>query len=149
MIWDDIDRFESMMNRYFKDFFSTRPRRMPLIEGERGGTYLESKREPSIDIVETDKEIVLTAEMPGVDKKDININITENSIEISAESSGEEKKEEKGYIYKERMDTSYYRAFTLPIPVNPDTVKASFTNGILNITMPKAEVPKKTSIKIE
>ena len=84
MIWDDLDRFESLMNRYFKEFFSSRPWRTPFLEGARRGTYIESKREPSMDVRETDNEIVLTAEMPGVDKNDININITENSIEISA-----------------------------------------------------------------
>jgi HSP20 family protein len=133
-----------MMNRFFKDFVST-GHRFPLIEG----TYLESKREPFMDVRERDNEIMITAEMPGVDKNDITINITENSIEISTQVSGEEKKEENEYIYKERMERAYYRAFTLPSPVNPDNAKASYKNGVLEITIPKADASKKTSVKIE
>lgn len=149
MVWDDLDRFESMMNRMFKDFISGRRWRTPLIEGGRGGTYLESKREPFMDVMETEKELILTAEMPGVNKNDININIAENYVEISAEASAEEKKEEKGYVYQERSGASYYRSFTLPTTVDPDNVKASYKNGVLEITMPKLAVSRRTSIKIE
>jgi HSP20 family protein len=99
--------------------------------------------------MEKDKEIIATAEMPGLEKKDIKINVTEDMLEISAETKQEEKKEEKGYIYRERRSGSYYRAISLPSPVDPDNSKATYENGVLEIKMPKNEVKKKTPLIIE
>jgi HSP20 family protein len=96
-----------------------------------------------------DKEIIATAEMPGLEKKDIKINVTEDMLEISTETKQEEKKEEKGYIYRERRSGSYYRAISLPSPVDPDNSKATYENGVLEIKMPKTEVKKKTPLMIE
>lgn len=87
--------------------------------------------------------------MPGLEKQDININVTEDRLEISAETKHEEKKEEKDYIYRERRSGSYYRAISLPSPVDPDKSKATYNNGILEIKMPKTEVKKKTPLTIE
>lgn len=87
--------------------------------------------------------------MPGLEKQDIKINVTEDTLEIATETKHEEKKEEKGYIYRERRSGSYYRAISLPSPVDPDTSKASYENGVLEIKMPKTEVKKKTPLKIE
>ena len=67
-------------------------------------------------------------------------------LEISAETKQEEKKEEKGYIYRERRSCSYYRAISLPSPVDPDNSKATYENGVLEIKMPKTEVKKKTRL---
>jgi len=96
-----------------------------------------------------DKEIIATAEMPGLEKQDIKINVTEDMLEISAETKQEEKKEEKGYIYRERRSGSYYRAISLPSPVDPDNSKATYENRVLEIKMPKTEVKKKTPLMIE
>ncbi len=106
-------------------------------------------REPFIDVIETDKEVIATAEMPGLEKQDIKINVTEDRLEISAETKHEEKKEEKGYVYRERRSGAYYRAISLPSPVDPDKSKASYKNGVLEIKMPKTEVKKKTPLRIE
>ena len=93
--------------------------------------------------------MIATAEMPGLEKQDIKINVSEDRLEISAETQREEKKEEKGYIYRERRSGSYYRAITLPSPVDSDKSKASYKNGVLEIKMPKTEIKKKTPLKIE
>ena len=146
--WDDFRRFEEMMNRMFEEFIG-RPSRRLLPSGERGEIVPAEYREPFIDLIETDKEIIATAEMPGLEKKDIKINLTEDRLEISAETKREEKKEEKGYVYRERRSGSYYRAITLPSPVDPDNTKASYKNGVLEIKMPKIEVKKKKPIEVE
>jgi HSP20 family protein len=99
--------------------------------------------------MESDKEIITTAEMPGLEKQDIKINVTEDMLEISAETKQEEKKEEKGYIYRERRSGSYYRAISLPSTVDSDNSKATYENGVLEIKMPKTEVKKKTPLMIE
>ncbi len=146
--WDDFRRFEEMMNRIFEEF-TGRPRRKLLPSGERGEIMPARYREPFIDVIETDKEIIATAEMPGLEKQDININVTDDRLEISAETKHEEKTEEKGYVYRERRAGSYYRAVSLPSPVNPDALKASYKNGVLEIKMPKTEIKKKKPLKIE
>ncbi len=74
---------------------------------------------------------------------------TEDRLELSAETKHEEKKEEKGYVYRERRSGSYYRAISLPSPVDPDKSKASYKNGVLEIKMQKTGVKKKTPLKIE
>jgi HSP20 family protein len=147
--WDDFRRFEEMMNRMFENFWGRPSARRLLPSGERGAIVPAENREPFIDVIENDKEIIATAEMPGLEKQNININVTQDRLEISAETKHEEKKEEKGYIYRERRSGSYYRAISLPSPVDPDMSKASYKNGVLEITMPKTEVKKKTPLKIE
>ena len=147
-IRDDFRRFEEMMNRMFEDFWG-RPRRQLLPSGERGEMLPAEYRQPFIDIVETDKEVIATAEMPGLEKEDIKINLTEDRLEISAETKQEEKKKEKGYVYREIRSGSYYRSITLPSPVDADNAQASYKNGILEIEMPKKEVKEKKEIKVE
>ncbi|MFQ6062688.1 MAG: Hsp20/alpha crystallin family protein [Methanosarcinales archaeon] len=153
MVWDpffeEIRRLEDRMNRMFRSFWEEGPR---LLErGKRGEIvpYTREYREPYLDMIETDKDIIVTADMPGVDKKDIDIRVTENNIEISAETKREEEEKKEGYIFRERMAGKYYRSLTLPSSVDPEKVKASYKNGVLEVTLPKTEVKKKTVIKIE
>ncbi len=147
--WDDFRRFEEMMNRMFEEFWGRPGRRLMLPPGERGEVVPAESRQPFIDVIETDKEVLATAEMPGLEKQDIKINLTEDRLEISAETKHEEKKEEKGYLYRERRSGSYYRAISLPSSVDPDNSKASYKNGVLEIKMPKTEIKKKKPLKIE
>lgn len=146
--WDEFRRLEEMMNRMFEEFWGRPARRRLLPSGERGVVPAEY-REPFIDVIETDKEVIATAEMPGLEKEDIKINLTEDRLEISAETRREEKREEKGYVYRERRSGAYYRAISLPSTVDPDGSKASYQNGVLEIKMPKTEVKKKKPIEIE
>jgi HSP20 family protein len=152
--WDEFDRFEEMMNRMFESFWgSPRRRFLPvsrlLPSGEKGEIIPSRQREPSVDILETEKEIIATAEMPGLDKKDINIDLTQDRLEISTETKQEEKKEEKGYSYREIRTGSYYRALSLPSPVDTDKSRASYENGVLKIEMPKTEIKEKKQLSIE
>ncbi len=147
-IRDDFGRFEEMMNRMFENFWG-RPRRQLLSSGERGEMLPAEYRQPSIDVVETDREVIARAEMPGLEKENIKINLTEDRLEISAETKKEEEKREKGYVYREMRSGSYYRAIALPSPVDPNNAQASYKNGILEIKMPKTEVKEKKEIKVE
>ena len=147
--FDDFRRFEEMMNRMFDEFWGRPSTRRLLPSGERGAIVPAEHREPFIDLKESDKEIIATAEMPGLEKQDIKTNVTEDMLEISAETKHEEKKEEKGYIYRERRSGNYYRAISLPSRVDPDNSKATYENGVLEIKMPRTEVKKKTPLMIE
>ncbi|MBE0520986.1 MAG: Hsp20/alpha crystallin family protein [Candidatus Methanoperedenaceae archaeon] len=151
--WNDFRRFDEVMNRMFEEFWG-RPGRRRLLpsrllpSGEEKGELVE-QRQPFIDVVETDNEVIATAEMPGLEKEDINLNISEDRLEISAETKHEEKKEEKGYVYREISRGSYYRAISLPSSVDPDNSKATYNNGVLEVKMPKTEIKKKKPIKVE
>lgn len=146
--WDDFRRFEEMMNRMFEQYRG-RPERRLLPSGERGEVMKAGAKQPFIDLLETDKEVIATAEIPGIEKKDIKIELTEDRLEVSAETKHEEKKEDEGYVYRERHTGSYYRSISLPSPIDPDNAKATFKNGVLEIKMQKTEVKKKKPLEIE
>ena len=153
-MFDEFRRLEETMNRMFEEIWGIPVNRSLLLPGER--TLLpairgpiERYRKPFIDIVETDKEVVANVEMPGLNKEDIKINLTEDRLEISAETKQDEEKKEKGYIYKERRSGSYYRSISLPSSIDSDNAKASYNNGVLEIKMPKTEIKKKTPLKVE
>jgi HSP20 family protein len=142
--------FEENMNRMFEKIWGIPVNRSLLLPGERTTIgAVEKYRKPFIDLVETDKEVIATVEMPGLDKGDIKVNLTEDKLEISAETKHEEEKKEKGYIYKERSSGSFYRMVSLPSSIDSDNSTASYNNGILLITMPKTEIKKKTPLKVE
>jgi len=147
--WNDFRRFEEMMNRMFEEFWGRPSRQLMLPSGERGEIVPAEYRQPSIDLAETDKEVIARAEMPGLEKDNIKINLTEDRLEISAETKQEEEKKDKNYVYREMCSGSYYRAFTLPSPVDADNAQASYKNGILEIKMPKKEVKEKKEVKVE
>jgi HSP20 family protein len=148
--FDEFRIFEENMNRMFEKIWGIPVNRSLLLPGERTTTgAIEKYRKPFIDLVETDKEVIATIEMPGLDKGDIKINLTEDKLEISAETKHEEERKEKGYLYKERRSGSYYRTIPLPSSIDSDNSKASYNNEILQITMLKTEIKKKTPLKVE
>ena len=143
----DPRKFEEMINRMF-NALDTDLRSIPLLSlGD--GLALERRRQPFIDVVETDKDVIATAEMPGINKEDIDINLTDDTLEISTKTKHEEEKKEKDYIYRERRIGSYYRSISLPSSIDVDSAKASYNNGVLEIKMSKTEIKKKTPLKVE
>lgn len=151
--WGDFRRFEEMMNKMFEEFWE-RPGRWLLppgrlmLPGERETAPAEYRR-PFIDVVETDKEVIATAEMPGLEKEDIKINITEDRLEVSAEVRREEERKEKGYEYRERRTGAFYRSVSLPAPIDTDNSKATYKNGVLEIRMPKTGIKEKKLLPVE
>ena len=104
---------------------------------------------PSLDIVERDNEIVVRAEVPGVDKKDLEISVTDHTVTIKG-CTKEEHKEEKGdYFRSEIYQGSFSRSSALPCDVDGDKARASFSDGILELTIPKLETSKRHKIKVE
>jgi HSP20 family protein len=104
---------------------------------------------PSVEVKENDKEVIVTAEVPGVKKGDISIHIQDNHLEIKAETKVEKKEEKEGYVYQERRKGSFFRSLELPSSVNANKTKAEYKNGILTLTLPKTVRAKKTKINIE
>ena len=151
-IFEEIRKIERRLNRLFDELWhswsSGRISALPRAE-EAEEIKITPYREPLSDIIENEKEIKVIAEIPGVEKSDIKINATQDSVEISAEAKKEEEEKGKGYAKRERRYTRFYRRFALPKAVIPEKAKARYKNGVLEITIPKAEEEKKTTIKIE
>lgn len=101
-----------------------------------------------IDIQEEDNEYTLTADLPGVEKEEINITGDESSVEIHAESEAEMKEENEKYIRRERRSRSFRRTVAWPQPVDPETITAEYDEGVLTITAEKQENGGKT-IEVE
>ena len=105
---------------------------------------------PAVDVKESDNSFTLTADIPGLTKKEVKVNITDGILSISGERKFEDEKESGNYHYRERRYGSFSRTFNLPETVNDEDISASFKNGILSIELPKHEVvlPKEREIKI-
>jgi HSP20 family protein len=112
-----------------------------------GFTREEREWLPNIDISETDKEFVVRAEVPGIDKKDIDITLTEGLLTIKGERKHEKEGKDECYHRKESRYGSFSRTFRFPSELERDKVDAKYDNGVLKVTIPKAE--KAAAKKIE
>ncbi len=106
---------------------------------------------PAIEVTEKKDKLSVKAQVPGMDKNDIKVNVEGDMLILKGETKKEEEKKEEGYYYNEMSYGSFYRAIQLPVEVNPDKVKAVYKNGVLTIDLPKSELakPKEIEVKIE
>jgi len=104
---------------------------------------------PKMDVIDRDKEIFVKAELPGIDKEDIEVSISNNRLLIKALTKHEDKKETGDYLKQEIRSSEIYRSVHLPVDVDDDKIKTSFKNGVLELTLPKQEGSHKRRIKIE
>lgn len=126
-------RFSDIMDEFFNDAVTTR----------------RNSFAPSIDISETEKQYVIDVEVPGMNKKDINLNVENNTLTISGERKFEKEEDNKQYHRVETHYGSFSRSFSLPENADYDSIKASYTNGILTITVDKSEKSLKKQIDIK
>ena len=105
---------------------------------------------PAVDVKETDDLFLITADIPGLTKKDVKVNITDGKMTISGDSQVGADEENSRYHYRERRYGSFKRTFNLPESVNEEKISASFKNGILEVELPKHEnvLPKERVIKV-
>jgi len=104
---------------------------------------------PRVDVYETDDKIVVKAEIPGVSKEDLNIYVNENSIRLSGQTKRESDFKDENAYHSERYYGSFSRTIPLPVEVKSEAANASYKDGILSITLPKAEPAKNRGRKIE
>jgi len=98
---------------------------------------------PGVDIVENEKEIILRADLPGVDEKDIDVQVEEGTLTLKAERKFEKETKEGDYHRVERAYGSFHRSFSLPENVDADGVAATYKKGVLAVTLPKVETKAK------
>jgi HSP20 family protein len=142
-----LARWERDMERVFDDFWG---RRMRPWWPERWSmpAALEIAA-PVVDLFEEKDEIVVKAELPGMDKDNIEVNLTDHTLTIKGEKKKEEEVKEENYYRSERSYGSFVRTLELPTEVHSDKVKASFKNGVLEVRLPKTEAAKAKEIKVK
>lgn len=112
-------------------------------------TSLVEAKMPKLDIIERDNEVLVRAELAGVDKKDIDVSVTDRTVSIKGCTEKETREEKGDYFRSEISRGSFSRTATLPCDVAGERAKASFSNGILELTIPKLEASKRHPIKVE
>ncbi|MEX2165001.1 MAG: Hsp20/alpha crystallin family protein [Sulfuricaulis sp.] len=142
-LFDDMDRlFDNIMRQGWIRPWRFESPSFPEL------TTLESKL-PKMDVIERDNEVVVRAEVPGVDKKDLDVSVSDNTLTIKG-STRHEEKEEKGDYYRHEISTrAYNRMVALPAGVDGTKAKASFKDGMLELTLPKTEKAERHSIKLD
>lgn len=104
---------------------------------------------PRTDIAETDSLLEVSVELPGIDRQDVDISLTDNTLTIKGEKKSEREENKKGYHLSERSYGSFYRSIPLPSGVDTDKANAEFKNGVLTVTLPKIEEALSRVKKIE
>lgn len=136
----DLVSLREAMNQLFEDSI-VRPRGASLAPRATGTL--------AIDMYETDEAVVVRSAIPGVDPVDIDISIHGDTLTIKGETKMEEEVEEKNYIYRERYYGAFSRSLTIPVSVQANEADAEFEDGILTLTLPKAEELKPKAIKVK
>ena len=135
--------FSNKLKKFFEDFDS------PFFSEWGLKPFNSNAFTPRVDVTEDDSNLYVHAEIPGVDKKDIKINVVGDVLTISGEKKSEQKDENKNYYRIERTGGSFTRSFTLPAEVIIDKIDAEYKDGVLNITLPKTEEAKVVEKQIE
>ena len=138
--WREMDTFSDRVNRLFNEpYFPT----VRLSEDFETGNW-----RPVVDIYENDDGIVIKADLPGIDKDHVHVDVKDRILTLKGERSYENEVKEDKYYRKERAYGTFQRSFTLPAVVDPDKINAEFKDGVLKIDIPKPEEekPKKISV---
>jgi HSP20 family protein len=134
--WHDLMRMQEDFNRTIESFM-------------RPGSVSEFRWTPDVDVYETDNEIKVRADLPDVEAKDVDVSITDNTLRIKGERKYSEEVKKENYFMSERRYGSFERMIDLPEYVKSEEVQAVYKDGVLEITLPKAEEKKAKEIKVK
>lgn len=138
--WDPFDEMRQMQNQ-INDMF----KEMSLGDKWSEGGVLA----PLVDVKDEGDSISVTTDLPGVDKENVDIDVSDNMLTISAKCGKESGNSDEGYTRRERTYSMFSRTLTLPERVTTDGAKARLENGVLNVTLPKLQIEEKKKIMIE
>ncbi len=125
----ELESLQSDMNRLFDGFFG----------GRQGNGGASRRWIPAMDLVEAGDHLVLRADLPGIDEKDVDIEVKDGVLTISGERRAEHESKEEGFYRVERATGSFSRSLSLPEGIDPDKVTANFDRGVLEVRIPKPE----------
>ncbi len=135
----ELNTIQSEMNRLFNTLFES-----PT--AGNGGSF--RRWIPAMDLVESDNEFVLKADLPGLSESDVKVELEDNVLTISGERKSEREERKEGYYRVERASGSFRRSLTLPEGVDPASVQANFERGVLEVRIPKPEERKPHKVEI-
>jgi HSP20 family protein len=141
--------FRSEMDRLFDRFGFPSLRRMFDMEPAWRPASSFSFSVPAIDMSEDENAYKISAELPGLEAKDVEVSVSGNTLVLKGEKRQEKEEKDKNYYFSERAYGSFQRAFDLPASVDRDKVAADFSKGVLTITLPKTPEAQKPQKKIE
>ena len=136
----DMFSFRHQMNHLFNDVFR------PVVRGDEGLSMWNQY--PTVDIYDSDEHIIITAELPGIHKKDIVIDVKDGVLTLKGERSSDNEIKEEKYYCRERTFGKFERVFRLPSDVDPEKISADYKDGILKIDIPKPEGKKPKQIAV-
>ena len=142
--WDEMERWFDRVGRrgWLHPGLWEWPSHLESATAFKGGM-------PKVDVVDRDAEVVVRAELPGVAKEDLDVTVTNDSVTLKAHTSHEEK-EEKGEYYRREMSFGeYQRTVALPHTVDGEKARATFNDGVLELTLPKVEKTSRKKVKVE
>lgn len=149
--WRPFDTLRKEVDRLFEDFgredFWRRPFRS--LAGIERNLMQKLAATPAVDVAEGDKAYEITAELPGMDQKDIEVNVANGGLTIRGEKKEEKEQKQQDYYVSERRYGSFERYFGLPEGIDASKIEASFKNGVLKVTLPKTAEAQKPAKKIE
>lgn len=142
--FEEMDRlFESVLPRgWMRPFHMEWPRWGELAAPFEG-------RMPKVDVIDRDEEVVVRAEVPGVEKEDLDVSVSDNAVTIKGQTKREEKEEKGDYYRCEISRGAFTRTVMLPGAVDADKAKAQFKDGVLELTLPKVEEAKRRTVRID
>jgi HSP20 family protein len=144
--WDpirEIDSLQGEMNRLFSSFFET-----PTTRGGGNGSATARRWIPAMDLIETGDHFVLKADLPGMGEGDVNIEVENNVLTVSGERKTAHEEKHEGYYRLERATGAFSRSLTLPEGIDPESVTATFGNGVLEVRVPKPAETKPRRVQI-
>ncbi len=136
----DFEQMRREMDRFWDSFFE---------RGRRGKVEEEGAWFPTLDLTETKDDLVIKAEIPGIDPKDIDISLSDGILTIKGEKKQEREEKEEAYHLIERSYGAFARSLQLPKGIQSDKIQATYKNGVLRVVLPKSEEAKKREIKIK
>jgi len=143
---EEMRRMQEWMSRAVGDIEPiTAGRLLPT----RAGEVTAETVAPSLDIQDTEDKILVTADVPGVEKGDVTIKVSGDMLDVTAEKKKETEEKGEGYIRRERGYTKFYRRIPLPTEVDPNNVDATLKDGVLRIEMVKTTLPEATEIVVK
>lgn len=140
---------DSLGSRYTDELERMQRRMGDLVEDVEGPNLKKGVIRPLADVQETDEALVVTMDMPGVEKQDIDISVEEDELRVSAKRKNEAEVNEQDYHRRERTYTRYERRVLLPTKIKSEEARATLNNGVLEITLPKVSVPSRKRIVID
>jgi len=138
--WNELVSLRERMNRVFDDSLFRSDRREDSLAM---GTW-----SPAVDMFEKDDQVVIKAELPGLDKNDISLDLQNGVLTLKGERKYENEVKEENYYRREMSCGKFIRSFTLPADVDADKIKAEFQKGLLTVEVPKPEEPKPKQIPV-